>query len=73
MSETSRLPDSVRWRAVGWRERGWSQADAARSLNVSRGVVHRLWNQYQTKASVSRRHVPGQPRATHAEDRIIAH
>ncbi|GFW77830.1 HTH_Tnp_Tc3_2 domain-containing protein [Trichonephila clavipes] len=43
---------------------GLSQADAARHLNVSRSVVHRLWNQYQTEASVSRRHVPGRPRAT---------
>ncbi|GFS76051.1 HTH_Tnp_Tc3_2 domain-containing protein [Trichonephila clavipes] len=52
---------------------GMSQADAARRLNVSRTVVHRLWNQYQTKASVSRRHVSGQPRATTpAGDRFIA-
>ncbi|GFX23854.1 hypothetical protein TNCV_1788851 [Trichonephila clavipes] len=36
---------------------GLSQADAARRLNVSRSVVHRLWNQYQTEASVSRIHV----------------
>ncbi|GFT70856.1 transposable element Tcb2 transposase [Trichonephila clavipes] len=33
-------------------------------FNVSRSAVHRLWNQYQTEASVSRRHVPGRPRAT---------
>ncbi|GFS87727.1 HTH_Tnp_Tc3_2 domain-containing protein [Trichonephila clavipes] len=29
-----------------------SQAVAARCLNVSRSVTHRLWNQYQTKACV---------------------
>ncbi|GFT13086.1 transposable element Tcb2 transposase [Trichonephila clavipes] len=40
------------------------EADAARLLNVSRSVVHSLWNQYQTEASVSRRHFPGRPRAT---------
>ncbi|GFV65310.1 uncharacterized protein TNCV_4573101 [Trichonephila clavipes] len=63
MSERSRLPDSLRWRAVGWMEMELSQADAARRLNVSCSVVHRLWNQYQTEASVSRRHVIGRPRA----------
>ncbi|GFS76610.1 transposable element Tcb2 transposase [Trichonephila clavipes] len=63
MSERSRLPDSLRWRVVRWTEMGLSHADAVRSLNVSRCVVNRLWNQYQTKASGSRRHVLGRPRA----------
>ncbi|GFT46648.1 transposable element Tcb2 transposase [Trichonephila clavipes] len=49
---------------------GLSQADAARRLNVSRSVVQRLWDQYQSEDSVSRRPVPGRPRATTpAEDR----
>ncbi|GFY36798.1 hypothetical protein TNCV_2567601 [Trichonephila clavipes] len=30
-------------------------------LNVSRSVVHRLWNQCQTDASVFRRRAPGRP------------
>ncbi|GFW22191.1 transposable element Tc3 transposase [Trichonephila clavipes] len=48
-------------------------ADAARRLNVSRSVVQRLWDQYQSKDSVSRRPVPGRPRATTpAEDRFLA-
>ncbi|GFX10549.1 HTH_Tnp_Tc3_2 domain-containing protein [Trichonephila clavipes] len=73
ISERSRLPYSLSWRVIGWMEMGLLQADAARHLNVSRCVVHRLWNQYQTKASVSRRHVPGRPRATTpAGDRFIA-
>ncbi|GFV13834.1 transposable element Tcb2 transposase [Trichonephila clavipes] len=58
MSERSRLPVSLKWRAFGWMEMGLSRADAARRLNVSRSVVHRLWNKYQTESSVSRRHVP---------------
>ncbi|GFU81058.1 retrovirus-related Pol polyprotein from transposon TNT 1-94 [Trichonephila clavipes] len=45
MSERSRLPDSLRRRVVGWMEMGLLQADAARRLNVSRSVVHCLWNQ----------------------------
>ncbi|GFX61510.1 uncharacterized protein TNCV_1030991 [Trichonephila clavipes] len=49
-----------------------SQADAAMHLNVSRSVIHRLLNQYQTETSVSRRHVPGSHRATTlAGDRFI--
>ncbi|GFV10667.1 transposable element Tcb2 transposase, partial [Trichonephila clavipes] len=42
-------------------------------LNVSRSVVQRLWDQYQSEDSVSRRPVPGRPRATTpAEDRFLA-
>ncbi|GFY14403.1 uncharacterized protein TNCV_1021681 [Trichonephila clavipes] len=71
MSQRRRLPNSLRWRAVGWMEMGLSQADAARRLNVSRSVVQRLWDQYQSEDSVSRRAVPGRPRATTpAEDRF---
>ncbi|GFU80164.1 uncharacterized protein TNCV_3987731 [Trichonephila clavipes] len=36
-------------------EMGLSQADVARRLNVSRSVVQRLWDQYQSEDSVSRR------------------
>ncbi|GFU34603.1 transposable element Tcb2 transposase [Trichonephila clavipes] len=72
MSERSRLPDSLRLRAVGWMEMGLSQTDAARRLNVSRSVVQRLWNQYQTEASVSRRHVADRLRPiTSARDCFI--
>ncbi|GFX81692.1 HTH_Tnp_Tc3_2 domain-containing protein [Trichonephila clavipes] len=50
---------------------GLSQADAARRLNVSRSVVQRLWDQYQSEDSVIVRPVPGRPRAsTPAEDRF---
>ncbi|GFW58458.1 HTH_Tnp_Tc3_2 domain-containing protein [Trichonephila clavipes] len=73
MSQRRRLPNSLRWRAVGWMEMGLSQADAARRLNVSRSVVKRLWDQYQSEDSVSRRPVPGRPRATTpAEDHFLA-
>ncbi|GFT43367.1 uncharacterized protein TNCV_4774991 [Trichonephila clavipes] len=73
MSQRRRLPNSLRWWAVGWMEMGLSQTDAARRLNVSRSVVQRLWDQYQSEDSVSRRPVPGRPRATTpAEDRFLA-
>ncbi|GFV25943.1 transposable element Tcb2 transposase [Trichonephila clavipes] len=40
---------------------------------MSRSVVQRLWDQYQSEDSVSRRPVPGRPRATTpAEDRFLA-
>ncbi|GFV80915.1 transposable element Tcb2 transposase [Trichonephila clavipes] len=73
MSQRRRLPNSLRWRAVGWMEMGLSQADVFRRLKVSRSVVQRLWDQYQSEDSVSRRPVPGRPRATTpAEDRFLA-
>ncbi|GFS67111.1 transposable element Tcb2 transposase [Trichonephila clavipes] len=73
MSQRRRLPNSLRWRAVGWMEMGLLQADAARRLNVSRSVVQRLWDQYQSEDSVSRRPVPGRPQVTTpAEDRFLA-
>ncbi|GFT67879.1 paired domain-containing protein [Trichonephila clavipes] len=64
MSEKRHLPDSLKCRVVGCIEMVLYHADTARRLNVSRSVVPRLWNQYQTEAYVSRRNVPGQPRAT---------
>ncbi|GFT90602.1 paired domain-containing protein [Trichonephila clavipes] len=66
MSKRSRLSDSLRWRVVGLLEMGLSKADTARRLNVSRSVVHRLWNQHLSEASVSRRHTSGRSRATTA-------
>ena len=53
-------------------EMGLSLAEAASRLNMSRSVVQRLWNQFQTTDSVSRRPVPGRPRVmTLAEDRYL--
>ncbi|GBL94925.1 Transposable element Tcb2 transposase [Araneus ventricosus] len=53
-------------------EMGLSQSGAARRLNVSRSVVQRLWDQYQSEDSVSRRHVLGRPRVTTpAEGRFL--
>ncbi|GFW84046.1 uncharacterized protein TNCV_1662131 [Trichonephila clavipes] len=70
MSQRRRLPNSVKV-AGSWMDgMGLSQADAARRLNVSRSVVQRLWD-HQSEDSVSRRPVPGRPRATTpAEDRF---
>ena len=51
----SRLLDSLKWRAVGWMEIELSQADAAKYLNVSRSVIHQLWDQYLFEGSMSRR------------------
>ncbi|GFV64867.1 uncharacterized protein TNCV_3847351 [Trichonephila clavipes] len=53
-------------------EMGLSQADVAKRLNVSRSVVQRLWDQYQSEDSVSRRPVPGGPRATNTCRRPFA-
>ncbi|GBN79480.1 Glutamate receptor ionotropic, kainate 2 [Araneus ventricosus] len=58
----------LRWLAVGWMEMRLSQADAARRLNVSRSVVQRFWDQYQSEDSASRRHVSGRPRVTTPAD-----
>ncbi|GFX83253.1 uncharacterized protein TNCV_4988471 [Trichonephila clavipes] len=65
----ARLPGMFRLQNASYKR----QADAARRFNVSRSVVQRLWDQYQSEDSVSRRPVPGRPRATTpAEDRFLA-
>ena len=45
-------------------EMGLSNANAARRLNVSCSLVQRLWKQFQTTDSVSRRPVPDRIRVT---------
>ncbi|GFV22138.1 transposable element Tcb2 transposase [Trichonephila clavipes] len=51
-------------------EMGFSQADAARRLNVSRSVVQRLWDQYQSEDSVSRRPVPADHELQHLQKTV---
>ncbi|GFT48808.1 HTH_Tnp_Tc3_2 domain-containing protein [Trichonephila clavipes] len=50
---------------------GLSQADAARRLNVSRSVVQRLWDQYQSEDSVSRRPVPADHELQHLQKTVF--
>ncbi|GFW46245.1 uncharacterized protein TNCV_2813401 [Trichonephila clavipes] len=50
---------------------GLLQADAARRLNVSRSVVQRLWDQYQSEDFVSRRPWADHE-LQHLEDRFLA-
>ncbi|GFV86228.1 paired domain-containing protein [Trichonephila clavipes] len=71
MSQRRRLPNSLRWRAVGWMEMGLSQADAARRLNVSRSVVQLLWDQYQSEDSVSRRLVQADHELQHLQKTVF--
>lgn len=42
-------------------EMSLSQAETARRLNVSCGVVHRLWNQYKNEESAAGRPLQGHP------------
>ncbi|GFU14517.1 uncharacterized protein TNCV_3251411 [Trichonephila clavipes] len=51
---------------------GLSQADAARRLNVSRSVVQRLWDQYQSEDSVSEDLFRPTTSCVPAEDRFLA-
>ncbi|GFW47739.1 HTH_Tnp_Tc3_2 domain-containing protein [Trichonephila clavipes] len=64
----SRLPHTLRWRAVGWNKMGLSQADAARHPNVSHSGFQRLWDQYKSEDSLFKRHVPVRPRPTKATE-----
>ncbi|GBN37740.1 hypothetical protein AVEN_155458-1 [Araneus ventricosus] len=45
-------------------EMGLTQADAAKSLNLCDSIVQRLWDQFQSGNSVSRKLVPGRERVT---------
>lgn len=72
MTSRHHLPAELRWRAIGRLEAGQRQTDVARWLNVSPSVVHRLWRQFQTTDSASRRFSQGRPTATtSADDRYL--
>ncbi|KFM74688.1 Transposable element Tcb2 transposase, partial [Stegodyphus mimosarum] len=59
-------------RATGRLEARQSQTEVARWLNMSPSVVHRLWKQFQTTDSESRRFSRGRPTATtNADDRYL--
>ncbi|GFX70653.1 hypothetical protein TNCV_3307011 [Trichonephila clavipes] len=45
-----------------------TQADAVRRLIVAFSVIEQLWDQIKSENSVSRRHIPGQPRDTPTGD-----
>ncbi|GFU96035.1 paired domain-containing protein [Trichonephila clavipes] len=53
----------LRWRAVGWMN-GLAQADVARRLMCLVVLFSDFGIKYQSEDSVSRRPVPGRPRAT---------
>ncbi|KAF8781683.1 hypothetical protein HNY73_012057 [Argiope bruennichi] len=73
MGSHNRLDDSLRWRAVGRLETGQSQAEVTRRLQVAPKVVSRLWNQFQTNGTVTRKAGQGYHRATTpAQDRYLA-
>ncbi|GFX39799.1 transposable element Tcb2 transposase [Trichonephila clavipes] len=72
---SSLQPEIKRTVKTGNRKNGGGQLDGWKwdCLNVSRSVVQRLWDQYQSEDYVSRRPIPGRPRATTpAEDRFLA-
>ncbi|GFV24096.1 uncharacterized protein TNCV_3583391 [Trichonephila clavipes] len=70
MSQRRRLPNSIKYggQLDGWEMR-LSHPDAARRLNVSRSVVQRLWDQYQSN-SVSRRPVQADHELQHLQKTV---
>ncbi|GBM06604.1 hypothetical protein AVEN_220040-1 [Araneus ventricosus] len=73
MTYRHRLPEELRWRAIGRLEAGQSQIEVDRWLNVSPSVVHRLWQQFLTTDSAFRRFSQGRPTATtSADDRYLS-
>ena len=73
MTTRNRLNDELRWRAIGRLEVVQSQAEVVRWLQVSSMVVSRLWQQFQTTGTITRRTGQGLPRiTTPSEDRYVA-
>ncbi|GFX57183.1 uncharacterized protein TNCV_2964621 [Trichonephila clavipes] len=73
MTSRKQMEDSERWRAVGRIEAGQSITDVALFFGVHHSVISRLWKQFQTTQTDSRRPVGGRPRVTTpAADRYIA-
>ncbi|GBM37160.1 hypothetical protein AVEN_205598-1 [Araneus ventricosus] len=69
----SHLSNSLRRRGIWWMTMGLKQeTHLARGFNVSRSVVQRLWDQFQSENSVARP-VPDQPHVTaYAEGCFLA-
>lgn len=73
MAKRSRLPISLRQRAVGWMKMELSQIDTDRRHHVSRSMDQRFWDQYQSEDSVSRKHIPSRLLVTSsAEEHFLA-
>ncbi|GBM32925.1 Transposable element Tcb1 transposase [Araneus ventricosus] len=62
------LPKELRWRDIERLEAGQSQTEVVRWLNVSPSVVRRLWKQFLTADSASRKFSQGRPTATTSDD-----
>ena len=68
MTSSHHLPAELRWKAIGKLEGGQCQTEMARWINVSPFVVLRLWRQFQTTDSASRRFNQGRPTAKASSD-----
>ena len=61
-----------RGRAIGWLHDGQTQRTVAQHLNVSQGIIGRLWQRFRTTNAVQNRPRSGRPRSTTArEDRFL--
>ena len=61
-----------RGRAIGWLQDGQTQRTVAQRLNVSQGVIGRLWQRFRKTNAVQNRPRSGRPRSTTAqEDRFL--
>ncbi|GBM43139.1 Transposable element Tcb1 transposase [Araneus ventricosus] len=73
MTSRHHLPEELRWKVLGRLEAGQSHKEVARWLNVSPSVVHRLWQQFLTTDSASRRFSQGRRTSTtSADDRYLS-
>ncbi|GBM22743.1 hypothetical protein AVEN_81497-1 [Araneus ventricosus] len=73
MGYPDHLGVELRWRAVRELVDDQSQAEVTRWLRVSRIVVSRLWNQFQTTDTFTRKVFQTRSRAmTTADDRYVA-
>ena len=68
MNTGHRMTNARRWQAIGQLVEGQLPAKVARSLNVHRSTISRLWNRYRSEGTASRRSGVGRPRVTSARD-----
>ena len=64
-----RIPDSTRWRIIGYLEAGKSQHEASLYFGVTQGGISKIWKKYQLLGDVKSKKRWGRPTKVNEEEK----